>query len=61
MQDFRDEHDYRIQAKALEALQEAAECYLVTYFEDSNLVAIHSKRITIMPKDMRLVKRIRRE
>ncbi|KAL0212231.1 hypothetical protein RCL1_005857 [Eukaryota sp. TZLM3-RCL] len=49
----------RFQAKALEALQEAAEAYLVGLFEDTNLCAIHAKRVTIMPKDMSLAMRLR--
>lgn len=53
--------DYRIQAAALLALQEAAEAYLVGYFEDANLLAIHAKRVTIMPKDLKLAQRIRRD
>ena len=43
------------------ALQEAAEAYLVGLFEDTNLCAIHSKRVTIMPKDIQLARRIRGE
>jgi histone H3 len=35
-------------------LQEAAEAYLVGLFEDTNLCAIHAKRVTIMPKDIQL-------
>lgn len=46
---------------ALAALQEASEAYLVGIFEDTNLCAIHAKRITIMPKDMQLARRIRGE
>ena len=42
------------------ALQEAAEAYMVGIFEDTNLCAVHAKRVTIMPKDMQLAKRIRR-
>lgn len=52
---------YRFQAAALAALQEAAEAYLVGLFEDTNLCAIHAKRVTIMPKDMQLARRIRGE
>eukprot|EP00877_Chromochloris_zofingiensis_P012864 jgi/Chrzof1/7831/Cz02g38050.t1 len=48
----------RFQESALLALQEAAEAYLVGLFEDANLCAIHAKRVTIMPKDMQLAKRI---
>ena len=57
--DFR--ADLRFQASALLALQEASECYLVGMFQDTNLCAIHAKRVTIMPKDMQLARRIRGE
>ena len=50
---------YRIQSTALLALQEASEYYLVHLFEDTLLCAIHAKRVTIQPKDMRLARRIR--
>ncbi len=53
--------DLRFQSSALAALQEACEAYLVGLFEDSNLCAIHAKRVTIMPKDMQLARRIRGE
>ncbi|KAF9446954.1 histone-fold-containing protein [Macrolepiota fuliginosa MF-IS2] len=49
----------RWQSSALLALQEAAEAYLVHLFEDANLCAIHAKRVTIMPKDIQLARRIR--
>ena len=51
----------RFQSQALLALQEATEAYLVGLFEDTNLCAIHAKRITIMPKDIQLARRIRGE
>ena len=44
---------------ALLAIQEATEAYMVGLFEDTNLCAIHAKRLTIMPKDMQLALRIR--
>ena len=53
--------DLRFQASAVLALQEATEAYLVGLFEDTNLCAIHAKRVTIMPKDMQLARRIRGE
>ena len=58
-QDFRD--SLLFQAAALMALQEATEAYLVGLFEDSNLCAIHAKRVTIMPRDVQLARRIRGE
>ena len=51
----------RFQQSAIEALQEAAEAYLVGLFKDSNLCAIHARRVTIMPKDIQLARRIRGE
>ena len=57
--DFK--NDLRFQATAIVALQEATEAYMVSLFEDSNLCAIHGKRVTIMPKDMQLARRIRGE
>ena len=53
--------DKRFQSPAVLALQEAAEAYLVGLFEDTNLCAIHAKRVTIMPKDIQLARRIRGE
>ena len=53
--------ELRFQNSAIGALQEAAEAYLVGLFEDTNLCAIHAKRITIMPKDIQLARRIRGE
>ena len=53
--------DLRFQTSAVMALQEASEAYLVNLFEDTNLCAIHAKRVTIMPKDMQLACRIRGE
>ena len=51
----------RFTANAIKALQEAAEAYLVGLFEDTNLCAIHAKRVTIQPKDIQLARRIRGE
>ena len=53
--------DLRFQSHALLAMQEASEVYLTSLFEDTNLCAIHAKRVTIMPKDMQLARRIRGE
>ncbi|KAJ8409085.1 hypothetical protein AAFF_G00241060 [Aldrovandia affinis] len=58
-QDFKT--DLHFQSSAVMALQEASEAYLVGLFEDTNLCAIHAKRVTIMPKDIQLARRIRGE
>ena len=46
--------NFRFQSLALLAIQEACEAYLVGLFEDSNLCAIHAKRVTLMPRDVQL-------
>ena len=51
----------RFQASAIAALQEATESYLVSLFEDTNELAIHANRVTIMPKDFKLARRLRGE
>jgi histone H3 len=58
-QDFK--IDLKFQSTAILALQEASEAYLVGLFEDTNLCAIHAGRVTIMPKDIQLARRIRGE
>ena len=51
----------RFQVAAIAALQEAAEAYLTHLFEDTQLCAIHARRVTIQPKDMKLAQRLRGE
>ena len=51
----------RWSTQALKAIQEAAEAYTVDLLDDTNLAAIHQKRVTITPKDMQLCRRIRGE
>ena len=58
---FEHKQDYWLAPAAAVAFQEAAEAYLVGLFEDTNLCAIHAKRVTIMPKDIQLARRIRGE
>lgn len=53
--------EWRFQGSAVLATQEGAEAYLVGLDEDTNLCAIHAKRVTIMPKDIQLARRIRGE
>ena len=59
MHDFR--ADFRIVSAAVGALQDAAKAYIVGLFEDTNLCAIHAKKVTIMSKDIQLARRIRGE
>jgi histone H3 len=58
-QDFKS--DLRFQSSAIGALQESVEAYLVSLFEDTNLCAIHAKRVTIQSKDIQLARRLRGE
>lgn len=58
-QDFKS--DLRFQSSAIGALQESVESYLVSLFEDTNLCAIHAKRVTIQSKDIQLARRLRGE
>jgi len=53
--------DLRFQSAAIAALQEASEAYLTSLMEDTNLCAIHAKRVTIMIRDMQLALRMRGE
>lgn len=53
--------DIRFQSSALMAIQESTEAYMVGLFEDAYLCAIHAKRVTLMPKDIQLARRIRGE
>ena len=53
--------DLRYQSSAILALQEASEAYLIGLFEDANMCAIHAKRVTIMPKDIQLARRLKGE
>ena len=55
-QDFK--MDLRFQSVAILCLQEAMEAYLVRLFDEANLCAIHARRVTIMPKDIQLARRI---
>ena len=49
----------RFQSTAIAALQEATENFIVGLFEDVNLLAVHAKHVTVMPRDIRLALRIR--
>ena len=58
-QDFKT--DLRVQSAAILCLQEALEAYLVGLFKDTNLCAIHARRVTLMPKDIKLARQIQGE
>ena len=49
----------RFQSTAIAAPQEAAENFIVGLFEGVNLLAVHAKRVNVMPRDVRLALRIR--
>ena len=51
--------DLRFQSAAIDALHEVSESFIVGLFEDTNLCAIHAKRVTITTRDMQLARRIR--
>ena len=53
--------EMRFQSLVLLALQEAAKAYLMGLFEDTNLCAIHTRHVTILPKDIQLARRIHGE
>jgi histone H3 len=56
---YQSSQDLKFQSQAMAAMQEATEAYTISLFEDSNLIALHTKRVTIEPKDMKLARRIR--
>ena len=58
-QDFKT--DFLFQREAIGALQEAAEAYLVGLVNDTNLCAIHTRCVMIMPKDIQRAHRIHGE
>lgn len=49
---------YRFSASSVLAMQEATEAYIVHLFQQTNLCAIHAHRVTIMPKDISLARRL---
>ena len=51
----------RFQSSAVLAMQEATEAHMVNLFADTCLCAIHGRRVTIMPKDIQLARRLRGE
>ena len=51
--------EFRWQQASIEGLQEAAEACLVCFLSDAYLCSIHAKRVTLMPRDMHLIRRLR--
>lgn len=51
----------RFQASAVAAIQEATESFVVSLLSDANLTALHANRVTAMPRDLQLVRRLRGE
>ena len=49
----------RFQSAAIMALQNATETFTVELFGHANLCAIHARRVTVMPRDIKLACRIR--
>ena len=54
-------NSWHMQAMAIYVLQWATESYLTGLMEDTNLIALHTGHVTILPKDMQLALRIRGE
>jgi len=51
--------DLRFQSSAILAIQEATESFVISVLADTNLCAIHTRRVTIQPKDLQLALRLR--
>ena len=56
---FKINENLRFAANAVRAIQEATEDHIVRVFQDANLCALHAKRVTVLPKDVTLARRIR--
>ncbi len=51
----------RFQSSAVLAIQDATESYVISLLSDTNLCAIHTRRVTILPRDLTLARRLRGE
>ncbi|QUC19498.1 uncharacterized protein UV8b_03739 [Ustilaginoidea virens] len=51
--------EFTWQTQAIQALQEAAEAFMIHLFEDAQLCAIHAKQITRLHRGIRPARRIR--
>lgn len=52
---------YRWQSTAVMALQEAAEAWIIGMFEEANFIKHFAKRVTVLPKDLQIAQRVRRD
>ena len=53
--------EFKWRSEAIKACHYAAETYLVDLMDTANLCALHARRVTVQPKDIQLVRRIRGE
>ena len=51
----------RFAASAISAIQEATEAFVISLLSDANLTALHANRVTALPRDLQLVRRLRGE
>ena len=51
----------RFASSALAAIQEATEAFVISLLSDANLTALHANRVTALPRDLQLVRRLRGE
>ncbi len=51
----------RFASSALSAIQEATEAFVISLLSDANLTALHANRVTALPRDLQLVRRLRGE
>jgi len=51
----------RFQSSAVAAIQEATESFVIGLLGDANLTALHANRVTALPRDLQLVRRLRGE
>ena len=56
--DKKSQSHLRFQGSAVMALQQLTEAHMVRLFEDTNVCAIHAKRVTILQQDMQLARRL---
>jgi len=58
IQSMKTRDSLRQQRRAAEAIQSGVESFIVSLFEDSQLLTLHGKRVTVQPKDLNLAMRL---